>query len=324
MSLPTVVKTWQKNVNNLQAAQGSSLLDNTLAIWNIKQALLGFGTPLVMDYSCNSVTAGTKADGVDRITTAANIVRAAGAGAHSWFVLKMTGIHTNAEILFDFNLAAGNGSAALISVSTTVGFTGGSTTVSPTASDQVQINTVTNLFTSLSTDLAVRWSVWLSTDLQSFRVIMAAAGNVISAWLVDVPTNVVTGWSNPWFGFIQQNAPIISTLCSSSGATGIRSRIGSTNAVMLLLCEGSTSLLPADASIGQIANEISSEWFFAPIGVGSQTVGVRGRHGSVIDAWFGSNAIASGDSYPATGTTGQFAQFGNLILPWNNGAVNLS
>jgi hypothetical protein len=295
---------------------------------NIKNTLLGFATPLVMDYSCNGVTAGTKGDGVDRIATTANIVRAAGASAHTWWVLKFPGIHANAEVLFDFNAAPGNGNLCTMSVSTSVGFTGGTTTAAPTASDSQIISANGNNFTAVASDIAIRWSVELSTDLQSMRVALAAIGNVMGIWMLDVPANPVTGWLNPWFSMVHNGPPTVGagTGGITSMTTYIRSRVNGVNTSITFMCEGpSGNLLPADTNFGNIVNDVSGEWYLAPIGIaGYGTVGARGRHGSVVDAWFGSNSITTGDSYPSTGTTGQFAQFGNLVIPWNNGPVNLS
>lgn len=89
MSLPSLAKTWQFNANNSIAAQGTALADNRRLWRTLKDALIGFATnPWVMRYSCNSVTAGTAGDGVDRLTADSNFVWANDTVAHTWYVLR--------------------------------------------------------------------------------------------------------------------------------------------------------------------------------------------------------------------------------------------
>jgi hypothetical protein len=104
-------------------------------------------------------------------------------------------------------------------------------------------------------------------------------------------------------------------------------RVSSATASIGMACEATAAsggYGPSDTTFGNIANELSGEWPLWPISIDCSTVGARGRLGTLVDIWMGSSAVASGDSYPATGTTGQFAQFNNLVIPWNGGAVNLS
>ena len=325
MSLPTLVKTHQMNVNNTQTAQGSATLDNQALLFAIKGALKGFAVnPLTVNYSCNSVTAGTAADGVDRWVTASNLVFAAAGSAHSWIVLNIAGIASGAQLMISCNSGANNVNA-IIRVSTSAGFTGGTTTADPTATDQITI--LSGAWSALVSDLQIRWSVWLATDGSLIRMIAYAAGNPIGTWIIDVPANAKSGFTIPFYGYANGTANAnTGTTLSNLTTLAMVSRIGSTNCNMTFTCEGAATggALFSNATIGQIANEVDLAWDFYPLGLASSTVGTRGRDASAVDIWFGSSAITSGDSYPATGTTGQFAQFGNLILPWNTGPVNLT
>jgi hypothetical protein len=77
----------------------------------------------------------------------------------------------------------------------------------------------------------------------------------------------------------------------------------------------STSSLLANAILNS-ANDFDSSWPFFPIGIASTQASHRGRHGTLYDIWWGSSATASADTYPADGSR-QFAQLGNIILPWD-------
>lgn len=324
MALPTLVKTWQFSVNQAIAAQGTAKLDNARAIRLAKDALLAFATnPWLMRYSCNSTTAGTAGDGVDRLTTDASFVWNAAGSAHSWMVIRQTGIAANYEVCISCESASTPGGVLAIVVSPSAGFTGGSTTARPTATDEVIVLASTS-WTSVATDIATRLSVMQSTDGQCTRVIGAASGALTFMWVFDRPANPTAGWSNPSVSVVQGANVGLASQLSAAGSALAKMRSGSTNGNVVLTCEGnSTGIIPTDAVFGNVANEISSEWPMIPIGFESYTVGVRGRHGTLQDIWYGSSSVATGDTYP-NDSSNQFAQFGNIILPWNGGAVNLT
>jgi hypothetical protein len=323
MALPTLSKTWQFNVNNAQAAQGTALADHRKLLRAIKNALIGFATNAwALRYSCNSTTAGTAGDGVDRWSSDTDLVWANAGTAHSWVVLRQTGIATNFEMLISCEAANGSGNTLTLVISPSAAFTGGSTTARPTATDEIVL--ISNVAWSGigSADLSLRWSVMQSTDGQCTRVIICNSGAVSAYWIIDKPANPTTGWSNPSVLFAAAASPTVAVLAGSAAPGRMRS--GSTTGNVQMLCEGNNVTLgPIDTTWGNIANEISSEWPMVPIAFASITVGVRGRHGTFQDLWFGSVSVSSGDTYP-NDSSNQFAEFGCLILPWNGGSVNLT
>lgn len=324
-ALPVLVKTWQLSCNNAQAALGVILTDNRTMLLAIKNQMLAFGTnPWTVDYSCNSVTAGTLADGVDRWAAIANLVWGAAGGAHSWIVLKQAGISSTYRLLWSLEGTSGNGVVLTCVVSPIAGFTGGTATARPTATDEAIM--LSNVSTFSSVDQSLRWSVEQSTDGQCTNIIVAFAGSTQVFASFQVPVNVTTGWTSPAYSVWIPNStgqPLISNLQTGNNGKG---RIGATVCTFNLSCETGIGAVtgPADTTFGNIANEVDGTWPMWPLGLNSGTVGVRGRHGTIQDLWYGSSNIPTGDSYPATGTTGQFAQFGNIIVVWNNGPVNLS
>lgn len=323
MALPTLVKTWQHNVNNQITAQGTALADNRKLLRSIKNAMIGFGTnPWTVRYSCDSSSAGSAGDGVDKWAADSNLVWAAAGSAHSWIVLRQTGIATNFELLLSCEGAAAGGNVLTIVVSPSAAFTGGSTTARPTATDEIVLINGAS-WSGISSDISSRWSVQQSTDGQSTRVIICASGAPTAYWLLEKPANPTTGWSNPSVFAAVASSPTIAAL-TSTATPPWRMRSGSTTGNVTANVEGNNNaLLPSDATVGNIANEIDSGWPMFPIGFACYTTGIRGRHGSINDLWMGSSSVASGDTYPGDASN-QFAQFGILIFPWNGSTPALS
>lgn len=312
MPLPSLSKTWQHTVNQSAAAQGSGGLTNRNLLRLIKNALIGFASN---PWTVRSSSNGTVANSSDNWGSAADMVGAG--GAHAWMVLRQTGIATNFELCIDCN---SNGTSNLtVVVSPSAGFTGGSTTARPTATDEIVLLSAAT-WTNNASDITIRYSVSQSTDGQCTRVWGAAGGSVAFFWVFDKPADPVTGWTNPSVSWAIAGAPTFSSIVSTSAG---RMRSGSTTGSLQLLCDGGTTIAPNDTAWANVANEISNEWPLFPASFACTTSTIRGRHGRFFDLWAGSAALASGDTYPGDGSA-SFVQVGIVVLPWNGGAVNLS
>ena len=312
MALPTLAKTWQYNVNNLSPSQGSALASNKRVIRLIKDAMIGFASsPWTVVSSSNASVANSS----DNWASDTDITM--DSGAHSWIVLKQTGIASNFQICFDLNSASSYYMTYVVSQS--AGFTGGSTTARPTATDEM-VCLSSSQYSNNAADIGLRWSVMQSTDGECTRILICGAGSLKSIMILDKPANPITGWTNPFYTFWQINATYSTYFTNYVG----KIRAGSTDGTINYLQEGWNSRLASeDITWGNIANEISGEWGMYPLGFACDTTGIRGRHGSVYDLWAGSSSVAAGDTYPADGSN-QFVHFGCLIFPWNGGSVNLT
>jgi hypothetical protein len=62
-----------------------------------------------------------------------------------------------------------------------------------------------------------------------------------------------------------------------------------------------------------------NSWPMGAMGLASETATVRGRHGELVDIWWGSTTRIAGDHYPDT-LPRQFVQVGDIILPWDQTA----
>jgi hypothetical protein len=314
MALPVLAKTWQFDVNQSVAAQGTALDTGERIMFTIKNSLLGFTTnPWICSGSSNSVAAAL--DGVDRIVTTANIVGAA--GAHSWIVLRQTGIATNYEICIDWN-SSGSNSISLV-VSPSAGFTGGTTTARPTATDEMVIINQSAWFSNQDANHQVH--VMQSTDGACTRIIVWRGGtNLCTFMLFDKPVNTVSGWTNPSISCAQSitggSAISYSTLTAGTGSVGR----GASQFTAQWAGESFGSLLLAElTNIGTVVNSFENAWSFFPIGAGSTTASNRGRHCSLADIWWKPTGISDADTFPNDADNRQFVAFGCLIFPWTNG-----
>lgn len=314
MALPVLAKTWQFNVNQTVAAQGTALDTGERLMFIIKNSLLGFA---LMPWTCSGSSNSSVAamDGVDRIITTANIVGSA--GAHSWIVLRQTGIATNYEICIDWNSGAANGITLVVSPS--AGFTGGSTTARPTATDESVIINQSFFFSGVDTNHQIH--VMQSTDGACTRVIGWRGGNNLCTFMIfDKPVNTVTGWTNPSITYAIGNTGAIGiTYATLNAGTNCIGR-GTGAFTAQWACESfGGSILPELTNIGTVVNSFENAWSFFPIGIGSTTASNRGRHGSLADIWWKPTSVSDADTFPNDANNRQFVAFGCLIFPWTNG-----
>jgi hypothetical protein len=314
MALPTLTKTWQFNVNNAQAAQGGALPDNRKMWRAIKDVLIGFATtPWTIGYSSGGGVAGSANDGVDRWTSDTNLTWTT---TLSWMVLKQSGLGSG-QLLISLPSSV-NGSSINFVYSPSAGFTGGSTAARPTATDEIAFSGIQS---GPTVDVAMRWSVMQSTDGQVTRIFTCFSG-FLNFWLqIEKGANATggsPGATNSGFFFVTGS----NTAAVTPGLLGTTRQNG-TNCVCAIDYNSNLVL--------GIASEVTGQWDTTPIVVGSTTtVGTRGILFNLQDIWVASNnALPTGDTAPATGSpAAQFAIIkGNVasyVIPWNNGAFNLS
>lgn len=323
MPLPTLQKTWQFSVNQTVTPQGSLTATARRVMRTLKNLLIGFGTlPWTVRGSCDSVAAGM--DQVDRWDSDTDLVWAVSGAAHSWIVLRQTGIATNFEVCIDLNSStAGQGS---IVVSFSAGFTGGTTTNRPTATDESVVVSATNLMSNLDAQYQIH--TMQSTDGECTRISIWRAGtNNCTFALFDKPNNPVTGWTNPSVSFWLAQTTTIAASYASLGniaTTALGRGRGVSNMNMACTGEGDPDgslFIASDATIGGIANQLNSEWSMFPMGVCSLTTNNVGRHGSLFDIWWKPIGISDADTLPNDAANRDFVALGSIILPWTGDAT---
>ena len=307
---PSLVKTWLPNVNQAFPTTGTQLTDARNLLWAIYQTLIGFGSnPMTVISSNNFGSAGA-------------LTWAAGGTAHSWIVLKQPA--TNAQVLIACSNA--NSYNLNVSVSPSVGFTGGTTTADPTASDSfaLLINAAWGVNTAAAT---YKLHGLQASDGSISRILICqytattAGGVVCGYFALEQPANPVSLWSNPVAGvwLAANSAQQVLTVGNLRNTASLQARGVST---MALYCTGESAAGNYLDLVLYAPNDLSEEWPAGPIGLYSTTTSNRGRHGALYDIWWANGVFA------ATGGVGfnnanqwGYAAFGCLVMPWPSGVV---
>lgn len=314
--LPTLVKTWQLAHTTI-LTQGSSTLNmqHTMRV-GLVNALLGLATnPPVVKGSSDGTTAAM--DNTNRWTTDAKLVWAATGTNHSWIVLQFA---PGWQMLIDLN--ATSIGTLTVSVSASAGFTGGSITTAPVASDSWS-SPFNGAWTNTTSDTQRIAHIWMPTDGSAFRALVYKANLLESFFQYETPISTTTGWTGPMVGvglslsLLQK--PTFSDV--AGGAFAYQGKGPNTPFFMSfeLTAEGSGSS-GAVCQIQTTANGIDGSWPFSTIGIYSNTSNNVGLHGRLVDCWFGSVTRNTGDMYPLTGAS-QFVTIGNFIWPWDGTAT---
>jgi len=316
MALPTLSKTWQFNVNSASKVSYGQIL------FSIKDALVSFGSnPWTVVRSSN----GSVANDTDNWASAGNVVWSY--SGHSWIVLKQTGIATNFQILLETSYSSGGHAANMkFWASPSAGFSGGgwSTSVRPTATDEVDLTGTRQLAVS-NYEVPGRVHVMMSTDGQCTRWVVCVNSKVPHLVAIDLPQAPISAWTDPWVG-------VITVQGYNTGATTdwpTYSKLNDSSIYTFGLIGGDTvnfyltSAMYGGGMVGQnitVPDDQTGEWPMAPIGLACQTTGHRGvRKGTLFDMWWASTAVNTGNTYPGDASN-QFAQFGDIILPWSGSA----
>lgn len=322
MTMPTPEKTWQFDVNNAVGGSGAALTDYQIAMMNMVKAMVEMPlNPWVVMGSSDSSTAAM--DGNNRwapggVWDRTKLVWASGTTAHSWIVLRQVGIFALNEICIDLNYSNTAAYSALV-VWGFSGFTGGGITARPTATTSINLLAGTWLYGTNGVFGAYVHAMQ-SSDGECTRLVIMKDDVPCSFWLFDKPKNPVSGWTDPAVAMTLSNggssAMTIPWLNDTARLTG---RIGTTQTTFYCTGEGFTSSLVYENTSFLRPNQISGEVTMFPIGLVSETTGVKGRHGELFDIWWGPPGVASGspDGTWPDDSTKQFWSPDALVLPWN-------
>ena len=210
MALPVLQKTWQGGTTlggvdliNQVISEVSSELTAKATLLKIKQALTTFSlNPWTVVGSSDSLAASM--DTTDRWLDIGDLVFQVLVGqVHSWIVLKQAGIAANFQVCFDLSslLAADPNRQDLgIVISPVSGFTGGSISARPTATDEVVLNASTSPWLgSMTTGVDSMISCMQSSDGQCTRVIVSdeTSGTPFTVLGFERPRLPNTNWTSP-------------------------------------------------------------------------------------------------------------------------------
>lgn len=315
MALPTPDKTWQFDVNQTILAGGTVSASDRNVMLAIKNALIGFGSnPWTVVASSNGASAGAG----DKWIDPSDLTWATAGNPHSWIQLRQTGIAANFELIID--LASVGTNFAVFTWSPTGFDSAGSINNRPTSSTGAEVTIVNADFKGTgSNNYDLRLHVMQSTDGQCTRIFSfdtAANPRFGFYMLIDRVKNPVPGWTVPAVSMYDLEAS--NSVCDYSLNTNSGFFKGYHNSRVIPFYATTEFYLtdPLGTRI-TVPNDIDGSFPLSPIGLYSDTSGVRGRHGQVFDLWWGSTAITQyAGSYPE-GTARQLIHFGNMVNPWN-------
>jgi len=343
--LPAFQKTWQfklasgaDSVNQLVDAETTASLQAASTMLALLTSMLGFSlNPWVMRRCCDSLT--VKTDGTNLFTDKTKFVGAAAGSAHSWLVIRNS---LGQEICVDFSSASGVYIAAMY-ISAAAGFTGGSTTNRPTATDERSLRGSTAspiqwLAGTAGVNVRLRLHVMHSTDGLATKAIVTYQGVALSILTVEKVSEGVGSWAVPaiasWIG-TAGGGSLTSTFAQDwrnclnfqlivadgpSGLMDIR--------VTPEICAGSnaqsfsSSRFTLTESAAGRESGYSGKWHVFGFGYYSRTSGMLGRHGRSVDRWImlgGPNllgSLATGELLTAADGSRSVAVLGNWLIPW--------
>ncbi len=322
MALPTLSKTWQI-VPSLQVGNSVSYaLDCGDHFIKLKDTLIGFAlNPWTVVSSCAKVGGSTwTAGAVDYWQASNEILWVTSTNPNvsanrSWIVLKQTALGSNFQLLIDC-LGQTGSSRNNIYISPSAGFTGGTTLLRPTATDEVRY--MDNDFARNGNPFSGAWigrlHVWMTTDGECTRISLYRGNAQYSFWSIEKPRNPYTGWSQPW----------VFCLSGSENISG-RSVYGVQNTGSWYMSEFGTAIVTAEGAISgssgtnfQAPDEVlpGAQKAIYPQGLASQTVGWRGaRKGQFFDQWW-FTGLSDMDTVPDDASR-QFVVIGDMLQPWD-------
>lgn len=337
----TKVKTYFTKMVSVQFPSGTDIGKGNL--WALKEALQygsggvkgGPGAWTVVG-SCDGTTYGM--DGVDRLTDYTKFIAHA-TTAHSWIILQQPAMGLAPgyyQLLIDLKVASH--SYANFAVSFSVGFSGGTTIVRPTASDEATWLNTNHTSSNLYAPYTVGVNCVKSTDGEVTRVFFSQAGAVDSSlWpptvllLMEKAKDPVSWWANPCvFAVGYPYSYAVWQWYSHGSSTAVeplKARVGTTPITARFTAEGTgiSGIGPGGFYYGWIINkaplqrpDFNGEWVVSPAGIISCSTVMRGRLGEFFDLWLAPQSMPLGEYIASTGGgERQFINLYNMIVPWD-------
>jgi hypothetical protein len=310
VTLPRPTRDWTVTPAAVSfTAQGTITATNTRAMRLIMDAGVTRGS-WTDDYSCDSVTAGTKGDGVNRIVADANWVGNTPGNAHSW---RVTTLHGGmGQVCFDRD-ATGDRFGSIYH-SPAAGFTGGTTTARPTATDEVEVTQSSSwLDGAANGNISVDW--WIcTTSLQEGTIITVRSsgspGGPVAMFVAMRPTTKIASLlSNP--------PPFVRWQCNGSGGSAgdfstwaWQTRVSGTNRTMSLTCV--TPLAALDVDSNRVLETTGSS---------NATINTVGW---LDDFLVVASAVTDNTTYSDEDGTLAWIIVDSLVLPWDRTTVRTS
>lgn len=256
----------------------------------------------VHDYSCNSVTAGTKGDHAERWLARANVVGNTPGNAHSWRVDTLPAGLGQWCIDRDGTFE-GSGS---VYWSPAVGFTGGSTTARPTASDEQEITQGVNILPTTDGNEVVHCWVCTASGREGLRLAVVNSG--VAAGPVALVSIEKAGNTPAAF-----TTKIVARWMGGAGTFGNRSDWTGAGWVAIVSATARNPLAVGETP--PTGNDVDGDVLLAPTGLDDATVG---RLGFVDDFHFVRDAFTNLGTFTDAGGALGWIAFDEVVWPWDH------
>lgn len=326
MSLPSLVKTWNYDVNNVVTHTTTEEQSQKLG-YNLKEALVAAGWSVIA--SSDKVAVKNVGDASpDLWTDYTKIIREV-SGAHSWCAIYNSTLDVtflidclaSYDYNYDFYFIGGTLNAD------------GTTSIRPTSVSGVEkfySNKVVAPGHSYGAT-QVAWHCEWSSDNLAFRFIVRSNGSQSGSFtlLIQRPSNAPDLWIDPVIITIesQVNADILWTETHYYNLdTHLAALI---NGVFYNVYISSEAFyngdMPASMGIGVNPNDLSSDngYLLCPMGLIGVDAGARGSLGRIDDLFWRPLTMVVGDTMPGNGDK-TFICFGDWVLPWNGSVPVIS
>lgn len=323
MAAPTLTKSYSFLLNQRSINTGSSYQNCLATAYAMKVALTSatFGAnALVVKGSAIAGGSAYAVGGASPVDYWVNSTLSGGNSGASpytgtWIVLQFPA--TGAQLLLQ--ASTNNAAQTVMNLRYSPGglYTGGSNSTMPTATDEITLASLPQGFIgaaqpynpTLTTTNDTVINCIMSSDGKDVMLMAIQNTALRSLFGIKSVTNGVTNWTTPSIFFYGHSGGTYSTLSST---TTLYTRLGGVNLGLYPTGEifGTTSVTAL-----ALADEDNSTFPAVPVGGMCFTAPRRGRKFQVTDLWWGAST-GEGATYPADGSK-QFAQFGELIFPWD-------
>lgn len=337
---PSVANTW-RTATVFNALHANSAQDDSKDfVWQFTTQMISFGW--TVKGSSDSVTGAL--DGVNRLVTFANWIRPGiTAGPFSWLCLQNG---SGAEVIFAIDTDSTGFVNWTIRFAPGGGYTGGSTTSTPTAATDYAPTdasraTIGSPFNGGSTGIGgihrMVARVQVTSDVKHTRILCMFNGVLFCMMGWEPATRPVTGWANPNFtiwdpGGDNPAAPTTPIAYESQWRSPFKlfpvlTSFAMTQMPLFTEIEG-TNLAANESSVEVFPNVNALSGLYEIPGPPAlvnydsySTSGQMGRHASMIDIYPIPYGKALGSSWPPGSSDNKFNVFGNFILPGDGNAV---
>jgi hypothetical protein len=334
MGLPVLSKSW------FLVPNVDSTTSYPQALFDRKQILKGvaFGGKSISANawtvvgSSNSIT--SNMSGTDLLVSSANVIRGANTStARSWIVLRNV---KGRQMLIDYVSATAD--TCRVQFSPAAGFTGGSTTAAPTATDVIDIIDAgpAAQVADVAVVTKILQNVWQTTDGAQTMIVSVQNGACITLWLFGDVEDPPASWTTPFISYWDFGTGTSSSACWARKMVGVfgtghaNARANSTTTATVYMVgealdegAGPNPLFESSSACNR-QNELSVTWdVYDHFELFSENVNLWGPLGYWPDLWPSATTragYATGDHLPGDGSR-QFVRVNDLVFWWGGNAA---